>query len=399
MPGPDPATAAIRRAVRGALVPMTPGDTVLVACSGGSDSLALAAAVAFEAPRLGIRAGAVVVDHGLQEGSAAVATTVRERLASLGLDPVELVRVAVEPAGEGVEAAARDARHAALEEAAARHTARAVLLGHTVDDQAEQVLLGLTRGAGARSLAGMPPARGRLLRPLLGIGRRDTRRSLEAQGLRWWEDPMNEDPAFLRVRARRALADLEADLGPGIVAALARSADQLREDADLLDALADAALADLRPGSRYSEAEGGSRNTSNGGGSVGSRYSEAEGGSRNTSNGGGSVGEEAGVVVDLALLAELPRPVRGRVWRRLLIAAGAPAGQVATRHTHACDALLTSWHGQGPLHVPGGLRVARSGGRISIGPSTPVEWGPQDRPGAMDRAPAAPLSTAPESQE
>ncbi len=276
-------------------------------------------------------------------------------LAALGLGPVDVVRVDVDPAGAGVEAAARDARQAALDDAARRHSAAAVLLGHTLDDQAEQVLLGLVRGSGARSLSGMPPARGRLLRPLLGVTRRQTRDSLRAQGIEWWEDPMNEDPAFLRVRARRALADLEADLGPGVVAALARSADQLREDADLLDALADDTVASLLTGE--------------------------------------------GVLVDVARVAELPRPVRTRVWRRLLVAAGAPAGQVSSRHTDACDALLTGWHGQGPLHVPGGLLVARSEGRISIAAPTPVEWGPDDRPGRADRRPTAQLSTAPESQE
>jgi tRNA(Ile)-lysidine synthase len=317
--GPDQATAAIRLAVREVLDECEPGERVLVALSGGPDSMALAAACAFEAPRRAVSAGAVVVDHGLQEGSADVAGTACEWARSLGLDPVEAVSVRVEAGTEGLEAAARTARHAALDEAADRLGARLVLLGHTLDDQAEQVLLGLSRGAGARSLAGMPRARGRLRRPLLGVTRRQTRESCEQQGLRWWSDPMNEDPAYARVRARRAVADLERDLGPGLAAALARSADQLRVDADHLDALADEATAAVGPGPW-----------------------------------------------EATVLGGLPRALRTRVWRRLLVAAGAPAGQVSTRHTDACDALVTAWHGQGPVHAPGDLRVTRSAGRVSI---------------------------------
>jgi tRNA(Ile)-lysidine synthase len=362
VPGPDPATAAIRHAVRDVLTPSAAGATVLVACSGGADSLALAVAAAFEAPRLALRAGAVVVDHGLQRDSAAVAAMVGGWLSALGLAPVDVVRVEVAPSGEGVEAAARRARYAALDDAAERHDAVAVLLGHTLDDQAEQVLLGLTRGAGARSLSGMPSARGRVLRPLLGITRRQTRQSLDAQDIPWWEDPMNEDPAYLRVRARRALAELDRDLGPGIAAALARSAGQLRDDADLLDALADDALAALLAGSRGSGAVEGSSMTSR--------------------------ADDVGVVVGTDRIAAVPRALRTRVWRRLLIAAGAPAGAVSTRHTDACDLLVTDWHGQGPAHVPGGLLVARSGPRVTIGPPTRVEW-----------TQTGPTRTATESQE
>ncbi len=326
MTGPHPATAATRHAVRAVLGECAPGDLVLVACSGGADSLALAEAAAFQADREQRRVGAVVVDHGLAAGSEAVARRVHDQGRALGLDPVVVRRVTV-TGGGGLEAAAREARYAALEAVARETGAVLVLLGHTLDDQAEQVLLGLTRGSGARSLSGMPRARGRFRRPLLGLTRAQTRASCTAEGLTWWDDPMNEDPAFTRVRARRALVDLERDLGPGIAAALARTADQLREDADLLDALADEALAALA--------------------------------------------EAPWVPVD-AMLA-LPRPVRTRVWRRLVVAAGAPPGQVSTRHTEACDALLTHWHGQGPVSLPGPLHATRSGGRVSIAPPARVE--------------------------
>ncbi len=327
---PHPAVAAVRSAVRATLAECGPGDLVLVACSGGADSTALADAARFEGERAGLRVGAVVVDHGLQEGSREVAEEVGARLRSLGLDPVGVVScwsMAVEGGSDGVEAAARAARYRELEAAADDLGARLVLLGHTRDDQAEQVLLGLARGSGARSLAGMPAARDRYRRPLLAVTREQTRAACTAEGVAWWDDPMNEDPAVTRVRARRALADLERDLGPGLSAALARSAGQLREDADLLDALADDAVASLGDGGSW----------------------------------------------PVDTLAALPRPLRTRTWRRLLTAAGAPAGQLTSRHTDACDRLLTHWRGQGAVHVPGGLRATRSDGRVSIAPAARVE--------------------------
>ncbi|WP_406829473.1 tRNA lysidine(34) synthetase TilS [Pedococcus sp. KACC 23699] len=356
MTGPHPATAAVRLAVRAALAECDPGDLVLVACSGGADSLALAAAVAFEAPKLAVRAGAFVVDHGLAADSAAVARQAGAQCDALGLAPIGWAMVIVEAGSDGLESAARDARYRALEVAATRYRARFVLLGHTRDDQAEQVLLGLTRGSGARSLAGMARARGRYRRPLLAVSREQTRASCTAEGLTWWDDPMNADPAFTRVRARRALADLERDLGPGVTAALARSADQLRDDADHLDRLAAEALTTLLP-------------------PVTSPVDvDTPGDPGVFTSTGRSGGRSAGrVEVAVEELAALPRAVRTRVWRSLAIAAGAPPGQVSTRHTEACDALLTSWHGQGPVSLPGPLLATRAGGRVSIGPPPPVE--------------------------
>ncbi|MBM6405555.1 tRNA lysidine(34) synthetase TilS [Phycicoccus sp. CSK15P-2] len=323
---PHPAVAAVRRAVRDVLAECAPGDLVLVACSGGADSGALLDAARFEGERAGVRVGAVVVDHGLRAGSADIARMVGEGVRATGLDPVEVVRVTVDGTGDGVEAAARNARYAALDAAADRHGARVVLLGHTLDDQAEQVLLGLARGSGARSLAGMPAVRGRYRRPLLHVTREQTRAACAAEGVEVRDDPMNDDPAFARVRARRALADLEADLGPGLAAALARSADRLRDDADHLDALAAEAARPLGPGPWPAET-----------------------------------------------LLDLPRAVRTRVWRHLLVTAGAPAGQLSARHVDACDRLLTAWRGQGAVHAPGDLRVSRSEGRVSIAPAPLVE--------------------------
>ncbi|WP_308200120.1 ATP-binding protein, partial [Actinotalea sp. C106] len=148
-------------------------------------------------------------------------------------------------------AAARTARYAALEERARAHGAVAVLLGHTRDDQAETVLLALARGSGARSLAGMPARRGVLRRPMLDLGREATERACAAQGLVVWEDPTNQAgpgaPRRSEVR-HRVLPLLEEVLGPGVTEALARTADQLREDADHLDAGAHALLDEARAG-------------------------------------------------------------------------------------------------------------------------------------------------------
>ena len=325
MPGPDPAVAATRLAVREYLTDVPEGGVVLVACSGGPDSVALAAALAFEAPRAGIRAGAVVVDHGLQERSAEVAERAAGLCRDLGLAPVEVVRADIRTTGAGLEADARTARYAAIEDAADRVGATMVLIGHTRDDQAEQVLLGLSRGSGARSLSGMPVRRDRFVRPLLALPRATTLAACAAYGIEPWDDPHNSDESFRRVRARRLLATLESDLGPGFAAALARSADLLREDADYLESLGIKARAELPTG-------------------------------------------PGGDGVDLDALAALPRAIRTRVWRLLAAEAGAPLADVTAAHVESLDALLTSWHGQGPLHVPGGIAVARVDGAIRFSP-------------------------------
>lgn len=220
---------------------------VLVACSGGPDSLALAAVAAHFAHTGRCRVGAVVVDHGLQAGSARTAAAAAGAACELGLDPVEVRRVAVEREGMGPEAAARTARYAALDDAAARLGAAAVLLGHTLDDQAEQVLLGLARGSGTRSLAGMPARRGLYVRPFLELRRSDTEAICDFYGLDPWHDPTNLDPAYARSRVRAdVLPFLEEQLGPGIAQALSRTARILGQDADHLERLSAEAYQQLR---------------------------------------------------------------------------------------------------------------------------------------------------------
>lgn len=325
--GPHPAIAEVRSAVRSGLADLPAGSVVLAACSGGADSLALAAALAFVAPRAGLRAGAVTVDHGLQEGSGLRAQQVAAALRDLGLDPVEVVAVDVGIAG-GPEAAARTARYDALDDAAARLGAAVVLLGHTRDDQAETVLLGLARGSGARSLAGMAPVAGIYRRPLLGLDRERLRDACAAADLTTWVDPHNEDPTYARVRARHdALPVLEKALGPGIARALARTAELLRADADALDALATAALAtclaseELRAPGRCSS-------------------------------------DASAPLAAVALAALLPA-IRTRVLRAAAIAAGAPAGALSAAHVSAVETLVTAWRGQRGIDLPGGIRAVR----------------------------------------
>ncbi|MBM7518106.1 tRNA lysidine(34) synthetase TilS [Nocardioides nitrophenolicus] len=244
--GLHPAIAAVRHGVRRALADREPGATVVVACSGGADSLALLAASVFEGRKAGLRVVGATVDHGLQPGSAEHAARVVAQMTGLGADETATARVQVDPAGLGVEAAARRARYAVLDQLRAHLHAELVLLGHTRDDQAETVLLGLARGSGGRSLAGMRRGFDHYRRPLLDVARADTVAACLADGIEFWEDPHNSDPGFARVRVRqRVLPVLEDELGPGIAATLARTADQVRADVEALDALAASAYAGL----------------------------------------------------------------------------------------------------------------------------------------------------------
>jgi len=314
--------------VRAALADLVPGSLVLVACSGGADSLALAAGTAFCAPRLGLLAGAVVVDHGWREDSARVAERAAAECLGLGLDPVDVV--AVDSGGDGgPEAAARRARYRALDEAVTRHRGTAVLLGHTADDQAETVLLGLARGSGARSLAGMAAERGPLRRPLLGLSRTTTRAACRAAGMHPWDDPANDDPAYARARVRAAVPLLERLLGPGLVDGLCRTAAMLREDADALDA----AAADLLAAATLPAGDGAG---------------------------------DAGTDLDVALLVAAPDAVRRRALLAALRAAGSPAGSLGRRHVLAVDALVVAWRGQGVVHLPGRVEAGRHCGRLLV---------------------------------
>jgi tRNA(Ile)-lysidine synthase len=254
----------------------------------------------------------MVVDHGLQAGSADIAARARDQLRGLGISDVVISRVNVDPGRDGPEAGARQARYAALAaEADTRHAT--IWLAHTMDDQAETVLLGLARGSGSRSLSAMAARSGRLVRPLLGLRRSVTEHACAELGLQPWHDPQNADRRFARVRVRSTvLPTVEAELGPGVVEALARTAALLRDDADLLDELAAAA----DPGTD---------------------------------------------VLDCASLLGLPPALRTRVLRRWLLRHGAE--EVTMTHLAAVDSLLTAWRGQGPADLPG-VRVTRQDGSV-----------------------------------
>lgn len=315
----DPAVARCRLAVRRALSDLEPGDRVVVGCSGGADSLALLAACCFEGARAGLAVGAVVVDHGLQPGSAEVAERAAAQASALGADPVEVRRVAADGPG-GPEGAARSARLGALRAVATAWGARCVLLGHTRDDQAESVLLGLARGSGPRSLGGMRPVHGDVRRPLLDCTRDDTRAACRAEGLAWWDDPSNADPALLRSRVRAVLLPaLERELGPGVRDALARTADLLRADADVLDA----AAAEL-------------------------------------------AASAAGGGLDCGVLLAAPEAIRSRVLRTAAVRAGCPAGDLTRDHVRAVGALVTDWRGQRGVDLPGRVRAERADGVLRM---------------------------------
>lgn len=321
MTGPDPAVAATRLAVRGVLNE----KRIVVAVSGGADSLALLAATTFEAasPRNEARPYVigVTVDHGLQEESAATAERVITQMAARGVDETALIKVQVDVSEGGLESGARQARYAALAEFATHMNAPLVLLGHTRDDQAETVLMGLTRGSGGRSMAGMRDSFAvgevRFARPFLNITRQQTEAACAAQNLEWWEDPHNRDQRFLRARLRHVVLPLlEAELGPGFADALARTAPALRSDMDLLDDIAE-----------------------------------------DWARTHGLQAEE---------LENLPTPIRTRILRAAAVSAGARDSELSREHVLAIDSLVTDWRGQVQIDLPGSIRVVRRDGHLEF---------------------------------
>ena len=312
-------TVAIRSAVRSALKDCTAGDLILVAVSGGADSLALAYALSLEAPKMAVRIEGVSVDHQLQSQSSVQAEKVVAALLKMGIEKTHVVKVDVEIT-DGLEASARRARYAALDACAEKTGAVFIFLGHTRDDQSESVLLGLTRGSGARSLSAMAARNGRYIRPLLSITREETLGACAEAQLDPWDDPHNADKTFTRVRVRHdVIPHLEKNLGPGISAALARTASLVRDDADARDQLAEAEFVSHQP-----------------------------------------------LSLDISRLEKLPKAIRTRVLRMAIYAAGAPSGSISADHIAPIEALITDWSGQGPSDLPGGVRVSRISGRLSL---------------------------------
>jgi tRNA(Ile)-lysidine synthase len=261
----------------------------------------------------------VTIDHQLQTGSGEQAAKVSQQLKELGYVDVVLEKVSIDQSS-GIESGARTARYAALHTIAELRKAKQIFLGHTRDDQAETVLLGLARGSGARSLSGMATVNGIIIRPMLSLTRELSEQVCSDLGLTIWNDPHNVNQEFSRVRVRtQVLPLMEEAIGPGIAEALARTASLLRDDADALDAIADAAITGLDLAS-----------------------------------------------LDISHLTSLSKAVRTRVIRRAIYAQGAPRGSISADHVSAVEALVTSWHGQGEVSLPGGVKVARISGRLSL---------------------------------
>jgi len=313
------AVVAIRSAVRPYLESCEAGDVVLVAVSGGADSLALAGAILKEATALTIKVIGVTINHQLQDGAKEQADKVKAQLLELGYLEV-IIRDVTVSMSEGLEAGARAARYLALDAILNEVNAKQIYLGHTRDDQAETVLLGLARGSGTRSLSGMAWKNRNYIRPLLSITREETEAACQELGLTPWSDPHNQNTDFTRVRVREnVLPVMEENLGPGISAALARSAALFRDDADALDELANREIEGLNLAD-----------------------------------------------LECSYLEKLPRALRSRILRRAIYAAGAPGGAISAEHLAGVEALVTAWHGQGEVSLPGGVKVARISGRLSL---------------------------------
>ena len=279
----------------------------------------MALAVALFMERSNTKVIPIVIDHGLQEGSAQITLQTVDRLKQIGFTQVESARAQVTMT-DGLEASARRARYQLFNQFIETYQPKYFLLAHTLNDQAENVLLGLARGSGARSLAGMALKNNFFVRPILKISREVTTAACSEAGIEIWSDPHNEDLRFTRVRVRKNLLPIiEDNLGPGITEALVRSADLLRDDADALDGFA----------SEY--------------------FNQADPFS-----------------LDVKELERLPKAITTRVLRLAIYKAGAPAGSLSAEHIAAAQALISDWHGQKEVSLPGNVKLLRNSGRITL---------------------------------
>jgi tRNA(Ile)-lysidine synthase len=317
----SPAQGEIRHAVREVLSANTkPGQKLLIAVSGGADSLSLASAVLFESNKLQLQVATVTIDHGLQKNSVKVTEQTLEKLTQIGISEAWSKKVRVGLKG-GPEAAARDARYKALESIRIESKSDFIVLGHTANDQAETVLLGLTRGSGSRSLSGMSVKSEKLLRPLLSIERATTEQFCKDENISPWQDPQNNDLKFLRVRIRKVvLPFLEKQLGNGILGNLIRTSSQLQEDDQYLSLVAAKAFKRI---------------------------------AKTTSNSLSLAQPE---------LLKLPESIRNRVIKSAIDYFEVDSSRA---HVLAVADLVSNWHGQKPLALPG-VRVERKGKTITL---------------------------------
>ena len=327
---------------------------VLVACSGGRDSMALAAVSHIVCTSMGVRCGAVIVDHGLQEGSEQVAGEAANRCRALGLGPVIVRNATVQARGEGLEAAARQARYNELCAAARESGAIAVLLAHTMDDQAETVLIGLLRSRGVDALAGMPQVFTRsgvtFARPLLTLTRAETTGICEDLGVEYWDDPTNGDAVDgelpndypLRSRVRHDLLPaIERFAGFNVARHFAESARLARMDKGYLDQRSDEVMGEAVTTVDWL--------ASSAAVSTDTPRACAAGDTNDSSHG-------VGLMISVRRIAREPEAIRLRVIAHALSQAGvnASAAQIA-----AIDRLVVDWHGQGGVSLPRGYSANR----------------------------------------
>lgn len=306
----------LQNAVQKVLAKFEPGDLVLVGCSGGADSLALAWAAAVVTKRLEIQLGIIIVDHQLFAESKNVAMNVKKQCEELGIKKIIIKSVVVNNSEVGLEGAARIARYEAFEEVFVELNAKAILLGHTQDDQAETVLMRLSRGSGAKSLSGMAVESGKYLRPFLHFRKKIVQDSLKLINLEPWQDPANSNKQFLRVRVRQELMPrLIEVLGEGAISALGKTAQLLRSDNKVLDDLAQDVVTGLP-----------------------------------------DIKQNGLRVIDLE---KLPDAIRTRVLKIAGLSAGVHSGPFSYEHIEAIDALVKNWHGQGSVDLPGFIKATR----------------------------------------
>ncbi len=311
----------MQNAVQNLLKNFDAGDLVLVGCSGGADSLALAWTTLVVGKRLELKTGAVIVDHQLIPESNSVALNAKKQCEELGIQEVIIKKVNVEQNHEGLEAAARIARYEAFENVLHETNAQAILLAHTQDDQAETVLMRLTRGSGAKSLSGMAQVSGKYLRPFLHLRKKLVHDSLDLIGLKAWQDPANTDHQFLRVKVRHELMPKIVEvLGESAISSLDKTSQLLRLDNQALEDLAQQFL----------------------------------GSQKDVKTNG----------LEISELEKLPEAIRTRVLRIFAIASGVHPGPFSFEHIEAIDALVKNWHGQGNVDLPGFIQATRVDGSL-----------------------------------
>lgn len=302
----------LQNAVNHLLKNFEPADNILVACSGGADSLALAWTSQVVAKRLGLNLICVIIDHQLIKESAQVALEAKIKCENFGIEKVVIKQIEVKENKEGLEAAARKARYEAFEQLAIEFDAKAVLLAHTQDDQAETMLMRLTRGSGAKSLSAMKEVSGKYLRPFLHIRKFELVNALEKEGITYWQDPANTDYKFLRAKVRHELMPkLIEVLGQSAIESLDKTSDLLKEDNDALDLIAQ------------------------------ENY------------------EKLNRELKVENLEEYPAAIRKRIIKIAALEAGVISGPFSYEHIEAIDALVTNWRGQGNVDLPGFIQASR----------------------------------------